>query len=252
MTRILLVGCNGRMGQVIEGLSKNDPNVDIAMGVDLDNSQERTYPIYKSIADCPSDSIDVILDFSLPSVTDSLLDYIEKTGLPAVICTTGLSDEQLQRMAELSKKSAILRSANMSLGINVLLKVLSEISPALKKAGFDIEVLERHHRGKKDAPSGTALALADAINGSLDENCDYCFDRSTRNEARPDNEIGISAMRGGTIPGDHEIVFAGEDEVLTLSHRAYSRNIFGKGALSAVKFLHGKGAGMYSMADVLA
>lgn len=169
-----------------------------------------------------------------------------------VLCTTGLSEEQLAHVEEASKKVAVLKSANMSLGINLLMKVLKEAAPQLAQAGFDIEIVEKHHRRKLDAPSGTALALADSINEAFEEKYAYTFDRSGRREARPDKEIGISAVRGGTIVGDHDVIFAGTDEVITFSHTAYSRAIFGKGAVQAAKFLAGKEPGWYEMKDVLA
>ncbi len=250
MTRIILNGCLGRMGRVFTGLADNDEEITVVAGADIAEALNPPYPVFKSISECDIEA-DVIVDFSLASGVNTLLDYAEKKGLPIVLCTTGLSEEQLQRVEAASKNIAVLRSANMSVGINLLLKVLKEAAPALYGAGFDIEIVERHHNQKKDAPSGTALALADAINGALTEHLDYCYDRSDRDEKRPIKEIGISAVRGGTIPGDHDVIFAGEDEVITFSHRAYSRAIFGKGAITAAKFLKGKAPGYYTMADAL-
>ena len=168
-----------------------------------------------------------------------------------MLCTTGLSEEQLQKIQEVSGKTAILKSANMSLGVNLLMKLLKEATGVLAAAGFDIEIVEKHHNQKLDAPSGTALALADVINKELDNAYEYVYDRSTRREKRPVKEIGISAVRGGTIVGDHDVIFAGTDEVITLSHRAYSREVFAKGALQAAKFLSGKPAGLYDMGQVV-
>ena len=162
-----------------------------------------------------------------------------------------LSDEQIEKVKETSKEVAILKSANMSLGINTLLKLLRDAAKIFGSAGYDIEVVEQHHRLKKDAPSGTALALADSVNEALNNEYEYVYDRSQRSESRPDKEIGISAVRGGTIVGIHDVIFAGTDEVITFNHTAYSKSVFAKGAIEAGKFLAGKPAGMYDMADVI-
>ncbi len=251
MTKILLSGCNGRMGRMITAIAEKDNEIEIAAGIDKFTGTENSYPVFESIDKCDI-AADVIVDFSLPSGTDALLEYASSKNIPLVLCTTGLTDEQIGRVKEASEKVAILRSANMSVGINLLMKLLAEAAPKLAEAGFDIEIVEKHHNQKKDAPSGTALALADAVNSSLENSYSYVYDRSTRNEARHEKEIGISAVRGGTIPGDHDVIFAGEDEVITFSHRAYSRAVFAKGAISAAKFLSGKEAGLYDMSDVLA
>ena len=209
-----------------------------------------TYPVFKCIADCDV-AADVVIDFAAASATDGLLAYCAEKQIPVVLCTTGLTAEQLTNVQETSKKVAILKSANMSMGINLLQKVLKDISPILAEAGFDIEIVEKHHNQKKDSPSGTALALGDSINEVFDEKYEFVYDRSDRAIARPQKEIGFSAVRGGTIIGDHDVIFAGEDEVITLSHRAYSRAVFGKGAIQAAKFLAGKEPGMYDMSDVI-
>jgi 4-hydroxy-tetrahydrodipicolinate reductase len=182
---------------------------------------------------------------------DGLLDYCAEKGLPVVLCTTGLSEDQTAHMHKTAEKVAVLKSANMSLGVNMLMALLKQAAGPLAAAGFDIEVVEKHHRMKLDSPSGTALALADAANSALNNEYDYVYDRSDRRMQRPVKEIGISAVRGGTIVGDHDVIFAGEDEVITFSHRAYSRAVFAKGAAEAAVFLAGKEAGMYSMGDVL-
>ena len=251
MTKIIMNGCNGRMGRIITELVSKEENAEIVAGIDVYTAVENKYPVFTSIDECDVKA-DVIVDFSLPTGTDKVLDYAVKTGTPVVLCTTGLSDDQIGRVKEASEKVAILRSANMSVGVNLLLKVLHDVAPQLAAAGFDIEIVEKHHNQKKDAPSGTAIALADAINDSLNNEYEYAYDRSSRSESRPVKEIGISAVRGGTIPGDHDVIFAGQDEVITFSHRAYSRAIFGKGAITAAKFLAGKNPGLYSMADALA
>ncbi len=248
--RIILNGCSGRMGKVICGLVENDDSAEIVAGIDLQKGSGDGFPVFENIDDCDIPA-DVIIDFSLPSGTDKLIKYALRKSLPVVLCTTGLSESQLEDVKAASERIAILRSANMSLGVNTLIKVLKSISPLLAESGFDIEIVEKHHREKKDAPSGTAIALAEAINSSLETKYDFVYDRSTRSERRPEHEIGISAVRGGTIPGDHDVIFAGADETITISHRAYSRSIFGKGAVTAAKFLKGKSAGMYDMSDVL-
>ena len=251
MTRIIMHGCNGRMGHVIVDLAKEDDAIEVVAGVDAFGESDYKFPVFKSLSECNVDA-DVIVDFSTASAVDGLLDYCCDKNIPVVLCSTGFSDEQLAKVKDASSKVAILRSANMSVGVNALIKVLKEVSPLFAAAGFDIEIVEKHHNQKLDSPSGTALALADSINESLENSYDYVYDRSTRREKRPVKEIGISAVRGGTIVGDHDVIFAGKDEVVTLSHRAYSRAIFGKGAIQAAKYLAGKKPGMYDMSDVLA
>lgn len=250
MVHLLLSGCCGRMGQVITGLAEADPNITVAAGVDVCDSTQTSYPVFKSFEEVDRD-VDVIVDFSSPKAFDALMDYAEEKEIPAVVCTTGLSDEQLSRLEDASRKVAVLRSANMSLGINLMEKVLKEVSRTLTEAGFDVEIVEEHHRNKKDAPSGTAIALADAVNDSVGGKYEYVYGRSDRYEARGDNEIGISSVRGGSIVGDHEVIFAGTDEVITFKHTAYSRAIFAKVALQGAKFLAGKPAGFYTMSDVI-
>ncbi|MBO6240736.1 MAG: 4-hydroxy-tetrahydrodipicolinate reductase [Butyrivibrio sp.] len=251
MTKMIMHGCNGRMGHVIIDLVKEDKDIEVVAGVDAYGENSYDFPVFKSLEECDVQA-DVIVDFSNASAADGLLAYCEKTSTPVVLCSTGLSEAQLARVKDASKKVAVLKSANMSVGVNALLKVLKEVSPLFAAAGFDIEIVEKHHNQKLDAPSGTAIALADSINSSLGNEYEYVYDRSSRREKRPEKEIGISAVRGGTIVGDHDVIFAGHDEVVTLSHRAYSRAIFGKGAIEAAKFLAGKPAGMYDMSNVLA
>lgn len=250
MTRIIMHGCNGRMGQFITRLAEKETDMEIVAGVDVSNHIQNEYPVFSSIADCDVEA-DVVIDFASAKAVDALLDYCVAKKLPCVLCTTGLSEEQLKKVKEASGEMAVLKSANMSMGINLLLKLLREAAPVLAAAGFDIEIVEKHHNQKLDAPSGTAVALADAVNGALDNAYEYVYDRSTRREVRPQKEIGISAVRGGTIVGDHDVIFAGTDEVITFSHRAYSREVFAKGALLAAKFLAGKPAGYYDMSDVI-
>ena len=250
MTKIILNGANGAMGKVVSELIALDSTVEIVAGVDLNTDVDLGFPVFDDIRKIDMDA-DAVIDFASVKAVDNLLDFIEEKKIPAVICTTGLSEEQIGRINELSKNTAILRSANMSLGINTLSKVLAQIAPTLRAAGFDIEIVEAHHRRKLDAPSGTAILLADAVNENMDEKLTYTYDRSKRHEPRRADEIGLSAVRGGTIVGDHDVIFAGEDEVITFSHRAYSRKIFANGAISAAKFLQGKTAGLYDMSDVI-
>lgn len=250
MTRIIMNGCNGRMGQCISGICKDDPDVTIVAGVDVFTGLTNEYPVFDDIAKCDVEA-DVVIDFSNAKAVDALLDYCAQKSLPVVLCSTGLSEEQLAHVEETSGKCAVLKSANMSVGINTLMKVLQMVAPVLAGAGFDIEIVEKHHNQKLDAPSGTALALADSIKDSLNEEYHDVYDRSQVRRKRDPHEIGISAVRGGTIVGDHDVIFAGQDEVITFSHSAYSRAIFGKGAVEAAKFLAGKGPGRYDMSDVI-
>lgn len=244
-------GCNGKMGRTISDMVMADESVTMVAGIDAFNQEEHGYPVYKNIVECDIKA-DAIIDFSAAPAVDGLLDYCASRQIPCVLCTTGLSKEQLDKVAETSQKVAILKSANMSLGINMLLKILKEAAATLAPAGFDIEIVEKHHNQKVDAPSGTALALADSINEELNNDYHYVYDRSQVREKRDSKEIGISAVRGGTIVGDHDVIFAGTDEVITFSHTAYSKAVFGKGALQAAKFLAGKPAGMYDMSNVIA
>lgn len=250
MIRVIMNGCNGKMGQVISGLVAGDEELTMVAGIDPVDDGHNPYPVFADITACDIEA-DVLIDFSTAKVVDKLLDYCVEKNLPCVLCTTGLSPEQLEKVAESAKKVAILKSANMSLGINLLLKMLKGAAGVLAPAGFDIEVVEKHHNLKLDAPSGTALALADSINEEFDNSYEYVYDRSTRREKRSQKEIGISAVRGGTIVGDHDVIFAGTDEVITFSHTAYSKSVFAKGAVQAAKYLAGKEAGMYTMADVI-
>ena len=251
MTRIIMHGCNGRMGQMITGIVKERDDAEIVAGIDVfDGITTNGYPVFTDINACDVEA-DVVIDFSNASAVDKLMDYCEAKSLPLVLCSTGLSEEQLAKAKALSGKIAVLKSANMSLGINLLQKLLKDAAAILAPSGFDIEIVEKHHRMKLDAPSGTALALADSVNEALNNEYEYVYDRSARREKRPDKEIGISAVRGGTIVGDHDVIFAGTDEVITFSHTAYSRAVFAKGAVSAAVFLAGKKPGFYDMSNVI-
>lgn len=250
MVRIIMHGCNGKMGQVITGLVADDPNAQIVAGIDIADNRDNRYPVFTDIKKCDV-AADVIVDFAAAAAVDALLDYSVEKQIPVVLCTTGLSDEQLARVKESSKKVAILKSANMSLGINTLMKLLKDAANVFAPAGYDIEIVEKHHNQKVDAPSGTAIALADSINEARGGEYEYVYDRSQVRKKRDKKEIGISAVRGGTIVGEHEVIFAGIDEVIEFKHTAYSKSVFAKGAVEAAKFLAGKPAGMYDMADVI-
>ena len=250
MVKILMHGCNGKMGRMITEIVKNEEDAVIAAGVDKFTGIPNDYPVFEEIAQCDVD-VDVVIDFSNAGAVDELLDYCVKKSLPVVLCTTGLSDEQLKKVDECSEKIAVLKSANMSMGINLLLKLLKDAAKVLAPAGYDIELVEKHHNQKLDAPSGTALALADSINEAMGNEYDYVYDRSQVRKKRDAKEIGISAVRAGTIVGEHEVIFAGTDEVIEFKHTAYSRSVFAKGAVEAGKFLAGQPAGMYDMGDVI-
>ena len=250
MVKAIMHGCNGHMGRVITDIIKNTEGIELVAGVDKYTKVPNDYPVFESIGACDVEA-DVIIDFSNAAAADELLDYCVEKQVPVVLCTTGLSEEQLEKVEESAKKVAVLKSANMSLGINLLMKILKDATKVLSPAGYDIELVEKHHNQKLDAPSGTALALADAVNEAMDNRYEYIFDRSQRREKRGKKELGISAVRGGTIVGDHDVIFAGTDEVVTFSHTAYSKAVFGKGAVAAAKFLNGKESGRFDMADVI-
>ena len=250
MVRAIMHGCNGKMGRVITGLISEDEGIRIVAGVDAYTAVPNEYPVFDSIEKCDVEA-DVVIDFSNASAVDGLLSYCRARKLPVVLCTTGLSEAQLAEVEAAAKETAVLKSANMSLGINLLLKLLQDAAKVLGPAGYDIELVERHHNQKVDAPSGTAIALADSVNEALDHQYTYVYDRSQVRQKRDKKEIGISAVRGGTIVGDHEVIFAGTDEVIEFRHTAYSKSVFGKGAVEAAKFLAGKPAGRYDMSDVI-
>lgn len=250
MVKIIMHGCNGHMGQVISGIVEKDPDAEIVAGIDIADQGKNSYPVFTDIDACQVEA-DAIIDFSSAKATDKLLEYSAARQIPVVLCSTGLSQEQLAKVEETSRKVAVLKSANMSLGINTLLKLVQDAAKVLAAAGFDMEIVEKHHRLKLDAPSGTALALADSINEAMDNQYHYVYDRSQRREKRDAKEIGISAVRGGSIVGEHEVIFAGPDEVIEFKHTAYSKAVFGKGAVEAAKYLAGKPAGRYDMSNVI-
>ena len=250
MLKIIISGCSGHMGRVVESICAADSAVQVAAGFDVLGSSDREFPVYSSPSQFTGEA-DAVIDFSSPAALDGLLDFARRTGTPLVLATTGYTPEQVAQIGAAALEVPIFRSANMSLGINLLLKLLQDATKVLAPAGFDIELVERHHNQKVDAPSGTALALADSINESMDNAYSYVYDRSQVRKKRDSKEIGISAVRGGTIVGDHEVIYAGADEVIEFKHTAYSKTVFGKGAVEAAKFLAGKPAGRYDMSDVI-
>ncbi len=250
MVNVIMHGCSGKMGNMITEICSTDDEINIVAGISAVPDESKDYPVFTSVKDCDVEA-DAVIDFSAAPAVDALLEYCEDKNLPVVLCTTGLSEEQLSKVEALSKKVAVLKSANMSLGINMLFNILKEATKILGSAGFDVEIVEKHHNLKLDAPSGTALALADSVNEAAGNSYEYVYDRSGRREKRDKKELGISAVRGGTIVGEHEVIFAGTDEVVTFKHTAYSKAVFAKGAVQAAKFLKGKTAGMYDMQDVI-
>ena len=250
MTKIIMLGCNGRMGQMITDMVKQDDECTIVAGIDIVDKRDNGYPVYTKLADCDVEA-DAIIDFTSATDFESRMDYAVDKQIPIIECSTGLSEEQMDYLKKTSEKVAVLKSANMSLGINLLMKLLKEAAVKLAGDGFDVEIVEKHHNQKLDAPSGTALALADSINEAMDDRYEYIYDRSQVRQKRDKKELGISAVRGGTIVGEHEVIFAGTDEVITFKHTAYSRAVFAKGSITAAKYLKGKAAGLYDMSDVL-
>jgi 4-hydroxy-tetrahydrodipicolinate reductase len=238
------------MGRVVAEIAAADPDVQIVAGVDAFGSTYGDFPVYRSIGECTEEA-DVIVDFSTASAVDALVAYGVERSIPMVVCTTGLSEGQIEAIREASEQVAILRSGNMSLGINLLMSLVKNAARVLCKNGYDPEIIEQHHRRKIDAPSGTAIMLADSINEGTGRAYANKYSRREYHEARGDREIGISSVRGGTIVGVHDVLFAGTDEVIELKHTAYSRDIFAKGAVAAAKFLAGKGPGLYDMSDVI-
>lgn len=250
MTKIIMLGCNGRMGQMITDMVKQDDECTIVAGIDIVDNRDNGYPVYTKLADCDVEA-DAIIDFTSATDFESRMDYAVDKQIPIIECSTGLSEAQMDYLKKASEKVAVLKSANMSLGINLLMKLLKEAAVKLAGDGFDVEIVEKHHNQKLDAPSGTALALADSINEAMDDRYEYIYDRSQVRQKRDKKELGISAVRGGTIVGEHEVIFAGTDEVITFKHTAYSRAVFAKGSITAAKYLKGKATGLYDMSDVL-
>lgn len=249
MLKIILSGCNGKMGRVITDIVNKRNDASIVAGVDLDISQNGRYPVFNNFRDITCDA-DVIIDFSNPAVLSSMLDFAKYKKMPVVVSTTGFSDDQISNIKSSSAEIPVFFSFNMSLGINLLAELCRKAAAILE--GFDIEIIEKHHNQKIDAPSGTAILLANEINDELKGKMEYEYDRHSKREKRKENEIGIHAVRGGTIVGEHEVIFAGRDEIITLSHSARSKEVFAVGAVNAAFFLKGKSAGMYSMKELVA
>lgn len=249
MTKIILSGCNGRMGQAITRLAEANADCEIVCGFDINPEQKNGYPVYQNYADFQGDA-DVLIDFSNPSNFSAVTSFAKERGIACVIATTGLSKEQKQEMEALAKTNAVFFSANMSLGISLITEFAAKAARLLE-GSFDIEIIEKHHNQKLDAPSGTALAIADAMSDALATAPQYVYDRHNVRKKREPNEIGIHAVRGGSIVGEHSVLFAGNDEVIEIKHSATSREVFAVGAVKAAIFMKDKPAGMYSMKDII-
>lgn len=249
MTKIVLSGCNGKMGKVISSCIKSYQDCTIVCGIDLNTIAESGYPVFKSPNEVDI-AADVIIDFSNPAILSPLLQYAINKDIPVVLCTTGYSKEQVQELTDASKHIPVFYSGNMSLGINLLIELSKKAALVLGNQ-FDIEIIEKHHNQKIDAPSGTALMIADGISSVLSNEIHYTYDRHSQRKKREKNEIGIHSIRGGTIVGEHDVIFAGSHEVITLSHSAQSKEIFANGAINAAIFLAKQSAGLYDMSDLL-
>lgn len=250
MTKILLSGCGGSMGRVISEMALTTEGVSVVAGYDIRTKTDINYPVYQKLKDC-KESPDVIIDFSNPEALEGLLEFAVERKLPVVIATTGLSQQHRRLLLDATSQIPVFTSANMSIGINLLISLVQQAAKALG-TDFDIEIIEKHHNRKLDAPSGTALYIADSINEVMGNSEQYIYDRHSSRKARTKNEIGIHAVRGGTITGEHSVIFAGKDEIIEINHSARSREIFAVGALKAAVFMHGKKPGMYSMKELLA
>ena len=251
MVRLILSGCSGRMGRAVEAVCAAGPDAEIAAGIDLLGPGEREYPVYSSPAECREEA-DVLVDFSHPAALEALLEFGQVRRIPLVLCTTGYTPEQASAIDRAAHIIPIFQSANMSLGVNVLLELVRRAAAVLG-GSYDIEIVERHHNKKLDAPSGTALMLADAASQALPYTPEYVYDRQKARKRRDRQEIGISCVRGGGIVGEHEVIFAGRDEVMELHHCAMSREVFASGAVKAACFLaRAERPGRYSMADLIA
>lgn len=248
MIRIILQGIHGRMGKAILQMLAQRDNCSVVAGIDA-KQEPCAVPVFPTLAACTV-AADVLIDFSTPAATQATLVECAVRGLPCVICTTGLGNEIQKLLIETTKQNAVFQSANMSLGMNVLIALVKQAN-AILGADYDVEIIEKHHRNKLDAPSGTALMLADALNETATQPYTYCYDRHAVRQKRAVHELGIHAVRGGSIVGEHEVLFCGPDEVITLSHHAASRDVFASGAVNAALFLAYKPAGLYSMEDLL-
>lgn len=250
MLKIILSGCNGRMGRAVTELAAASDELEIVAGVDVVPEKRAAYPVYADLMEYGGEA-DVLVDFSTATAFDHLLDYCLERRLPLLLATTGHSEEQLARLRAASAKIAVFKTPNLSLGVAVLNDLARRAARILGK-GYDVEIVERHHNQKLDAPSGTALGLAEAVREELPYEAELVYDRHERRAKRPQNEIGMHTLRGGTIVGEHEVVFAGMNEVVTLHHSAQSREVFAAGALRAAEFLAGREPGFYDMRDLVA
>ena len=251
MPNVLIHGYSGKMGCVLCDLLKKNTEMKIVAGVDHHTEQSAaSFPVFNRISDCDVKA-DVIIDFSNASAIGDLLDYALQKKIPIVLCTTGMSADIEEKIIASSGEIAIFRSANMSFGVNLMADILEKYSKVMYESGFDIEIIEKHHNQKVDAPSGTALLLADTINNALDSKVSYTFDRSKSRGKRTREEVGISSLRGGSIVGEHSVLFAGQNEILEIKHEAFSREIFAIGAIKAALFLSTKKSGLYNMKDLI-
>ena len=249
MVNILMYGCNGRMGRRISEMCQHSDEYRIVAGCDLfDQPNGFGYPIFKSISEVDVD-FDVIIDFSNASIVPVIIEYAVQNKKGLVCCTTGLDDATVNSLIDASKKIPVFKSANMSLGMNVLFELVRTATRVLYPE-CEMEIVEAHHNKKLDAPSGTAYMIADIISEETNNEVTYVYDRHDYRKARDHKELGISAIRGGNIVGDHDVMFIGDEEILTISHKAQDRAVFGRGALNAAKFIADKGPGMYSMQDL--
>lgn len=249
MIKLIISGCNGKMGGVVTSIVQNQDDIEIVAGFDINTEIRYGYPVYKNPSEFNGE-VDVIIDFSHPDMLNALLKFAIETKTPVVVATTGLSDEQKEQLKKASKETPLFFSANMSLGVNLLIELAQKATKVLADS-FDIEIIEKHHNQKIDAPSGTALAIADSINDTLENRKEYVYDRHAVRKKRTKNEIGIHAIRGGTIVGEHSVIFAGKDEIIELKHEAMSKEIFAVGAVAAAKYIAEKPAKMYNMQDLV-
>ena len=250
MVKIFLNGCCGRMGKAIANLCYNNPDYKIVAGGDIIENKNYDFPVYTSLSECTED-FDVIIDFSNAKAVPTILEFALSRKKPFICCTTALSDDTVSAILSASEKIAVFKSANMSLGINMMVELCKQATRILYPE-FDIEIVEAHHNRKLDAPSGTAMMIASAIDQEISDNVEYVYDRHCVNKARSKNEIGISSIRGGNIVGEHSAMFISDEEILTISHSAQTRDVFAKGALTAAKFMAGKEKGYFTMSDVIA
>lgn len=250
MVKIFLHGCCGRMGKAIAALCENNPDYKIVAGGDIIENNNYSFPVYTSLNECTED-FDVIIDFSNAKAVPGVLEFALNRNKPFICCTTALSDDTVSAILSASEKIAVFKSANMSLGINMMVELCKQATRILYPE-FDIEIVEAHHNRKLDAPSGTAMMIASAIDQEIPDNIEYVYDRHSVNKARSKNEIGISSIRGGNIVGEHSAMFISDEEILTISHSAQTRDVFAKGALTAAKFMCGKEKGYFTMSDVIA